>query len=164
LSDPHKTALAIDALRRGWPIALAGADGTLALLPIETADPARLAAFDPGGVASILLSAGRAATLTLANQREAAAPDSPVLIERAPWLDFATATALADPQFDLQVPMKGPFRAHCLVERDAGAAALRLARIAGMLPAFFVLPGESAALVLTPGDIDAHDNAARICP
>ncbi|PNB49107.1 GTP cyclohydrolase II, partial [Pseudomonas sp. FW305-130] len=102
----------IDALRRGWPIALAGQDGTLALLPIETADPARLAAFGPGGAASLLLSAGRAATLTLANQRDAAAPDSPVLIERAPWLDFATATALADPQFDLQVPMKGPFRAH----------------------------------------------------
>jgi GTP cyclohydrolase II len=162
LNDPHKTALAIDALRRGWPIALAGQDGTLALLPIETADPARLAAFGPGGAASLLLSAGRAATLTLANQRDAAAPDSPVLIERAPWLDFATATALADPQFDLQVPMKGPFRAHCLVERDAGAAALRLARIAGMLPAFFVLPGESAALVLTPGDIDAHENAARL--
>ncbi|WP_339467899.1 hypothetical protein, partial [Pseudomonas lurida] len=55
----------------------------------------------------------------------------------------------ADPQFDLQVPMKGPFRALCLAERDAGAAALRLARIAGMLPAFFALPGESAALVIT---------------
>ncbi|RYD22742.1 MAG: GTP cyclohydrolase II, partial [Lysobacteraceae bacterium] len=33
--DAHKTALAIDALRRGWPIAIVGSDGTLALLPIE---------------------------------------------------------------------------------------------------------------------------------
>ena len=45
---------------------------TLALLPIETADAGRLAAFDPDERAPVLLSAGRAATLKLANQRDAA--------------------------------------------------------------------------------------------
>lgn len=163
MTNAHETARAIDALRRGWPVAIAGADGMLALLPIETADPVRLAAFDPDGTAPVLLSAGRAATLTLTNQRDAAAPpDAPVLVERAPWIDFAVATALADPQFDLGTPLKGPFRAIGLVQTEAGAAALRLARIGGVLPAFFARAGETAELMLTPGDIDAHEDAARL--
>ncbi|CAN5666039.1 GTP cyclohydrolase II [soil metagenome] len=162
MSDARRTANAIDALRRGWPIAIAGADGTLALLPIETADPERLAAFDPDGAAAILLTAGRAATLKLANQREAAAPDSPVLIERAPGLDFAAATALADPQFDLRTPLKGPFRAIPVAAPDAAAAALRLARIGGVLPAFFASTAASADLLLDLTDIDAHEDAVRL--
>jgi len=162
MSDARLTALAIDALRRGWPIAIDGTDGTLALLPIETADPARLAAFDPAGVAPVLLSAGRALTLKLANQRDAAVPDAPVLIDRTRWLDFAAATALADPQFDLQNPLMGPFYATPLVETAAAGAALALARIGGMLPAFFALPGGSAALTITPADIGAHEDAARL--
>jgi GTP cyclohydrolase II len=162
VSDARRTALAIDALRRGWPVALRGADGTLALLPIETADPVRLAAFDPAGTAAVLLSAGRALTLKLANQRAAAVPDSPVLIERAPWLDFAAATALADPQLDLQTPLKGPFRAIALTASDAGAAALRLARIGGVLPAFFAIPGGRADLTVSIDDIGAHEDAERL--
>jgi GTP cyclohydrolase II len=162
VSDAHRTANAIDALRRGWPIAIAGSDGTLALLPIETADPERLTAFDAGGDAAVLLTAGRAATLKLANQREAAAPDAPVLIERAPWLDFAAATALADPQFDLQTPMKGPFRAIPVAAPEAAAAALRLARIGGVLPAFFASITAMVDLTISPADIDAHEDAARL--
>jgi GTP cyclohydrolase II len=154
--------MAIDALRRGWPIAISGSDGTLALLPVETADPARLAAFDPDARAPLLLSAGRAATLKLANQIEAAAPDAAVLVERAPWLDFATATALADPQFDLRDPMKGPFHAIHLDAAEAGTAALVLARIGGVLPAFFALPEGSAALTITPSDIADHEDAVRL--
>src|ERR1700754_4164995 len=72
--------------------------------------------FDPEGSAPLLISAGRAATLKLANQRDAATPDGPVLVERVAWLDFDTATALADPQFDLATPLKGPFRAIPLAE------------------------------------------------
>ena len=162
MSDARLTALAIDALRRGWPIAIRGAGGTLALLPIETADPVRLAAFDPSAQAPVLLSAGRAVTLKLANQLAAAAPDTPVLVERAPWLDFATATALADPQLDLGTPLKGPFRAIPVAQAEAAGAALSLARIAGMLPAFFAAVDGSAALTITPADIGAHEDAARL--
>ena len=158
----RRTALAIDALRRGWPVTIMGKDGALALLPVETADPPRLAAFDPTGKAAVLLSSGRAATLKLTNQLAAAAPDAPVLVDRAPWIDFAVATALADPQFDLGTPLKGPFRAIALTETEAGATALRLARIGGVLPAFFVRPGDKLGAVLSPGDVDAHEDAARL--
>ncbi len=58
-------ARAIDALRRGWPIAIAGeGEAPLTLLPIETADPLRLSAFDPARTAHVLLSFGRAETLS----------------------------------------------------------------------------------------------------
>ena len=131
-------ARAIDALRRGWPIAIQGAGATVGLLAIETADAGRLATFDPAGDSPILLSAGRAATLKLANQIEAAVPESPVLVERTFWIDFDCAVALADPQLDMATPMKGPFRAIAVTDRDVMAAALGLARTAGVLPAFFV--------------------------
>ena len=150
-------AHAVDALRRGWAVAIDG----VALLPVETADPVRLAAFDPDGTAPVLLSAGCAITLKLANQREAAAPDAPVLVERAPWLDFAAATALADPQLDLATPLKGPFRAIPVPAPEAASAALRLARVSGVLPAFFMREG-SAEVSITPAAIDAHEDAARL--
>ncbi|MFM9827710.1 MAG: GTP cyclohydrolase II [Sphingomonas sp.] len=156
-------ARGIDSLRRGWPVTVdCGGGAALTLLAIETADPVRLHAFDPGGVAGVLLSSGRAVTLKLSNQMAAAAPDSPVLVERAPWLDFSAALALADPSHDLDTPMKGPFRAVPLACRDAATAALRLAVLAGMLPAFFVLDDGVADVTIAPKDIDAHEDATRL--
>lgn len=156
--DPRAAARAIDALRRGWPIRI----GTLALLPIETADPLRLAAFDPGARADVLISAGRGLTLRLANQLEAAVPDAPVRVERAPWIDFAVATALADPQRDLATPLKGPFRAVAVGAEAEARAALRLARVAGLLPAFFVSADGAADAAIAPADIDAHEDSVRL--
>ena len=160
-------ARAIDALRRGWPVAIGGEGGTLRLLAVETADDRRLAAFDPTRTAPVLLSSGRAATLHLANQRAAASPDCPVLIERTSWLDLAAAVALADPQFDLSTPLKGPFRAIDITDTATARSALRLATLAGILPAFFLI--EQArdadvgdAVVLSPADIDAHEDAVRL--
>ncbi len=154
-------AKAIDALRRGWGIAIhAAGEAPLVLLAIETADEARLRDF-AGDDYGILISSGRAETLKLLNQRASGDPDQPVLIERAPWFDMALATAIADPQRDLATPMKGPFRT---LENDrpvATAAALQLARIAGLLPAFFT-DGRDPEVTITPADIAAHEDAARL--
>lgn len=156
MSD-RAVARAIDALRRGWPVAI----GPFTLLAIETADAGQLAAFDPEGHADVLLSASRAETLKLANQRDAANPGHAVRIERAPWLDFDTATALADPARDLATPLKGPFRAMPVGDQASADAALELARIAGVLPAFFAL--EAAARdALAPADINAFSDPARL--
>jgi GTP cyclohydrolase II len=160
---PRLAARAIDALRRGWPVAIAGDDGRIALLPVETADDTRLAAFDPDGSANILLSSGRAATLKLANQRDAATPGLAVAVARAPWLDLPTAIALADPALDLANPLHGPYRAIPVDAPDAAAAALRLARLAGLLPAFFVRPdAPDIAVELTAQDVTDHDAPARL--
>ena len=162
MSDAHAAARAIDALRRGWPIAITDGAERLVLLAIETADAARLAAFDPTGTAQVLLTAGRAATLRLANQRDAAVPDAPVTIDRAAWLDMAAATALADPQFDLATPMKGPYRAVPTPAPVIAQAALSFARTAGILPAFFVATQGVADLEIGLDDIASHDDAARL--
>lgn len=151
------TTQAVDALRHGWPVAIDG----MALLAVETADAAGLAAFDPAGTAPILLSSGRAATLKLANQIAAAEPDAPVLVDRAPWLDLAGATALADPQLDLATPLKGPFRALLVDRPDLASAALRLARVAGLLPAFFV-GGVDPVVSLTAADLIAHERPSTL--
>lgn len=146
-------ALALDALRHGWPIEV---DGVLRLLPAETG-------FAPGASASrMLISAARAATLKLANQREAAQsgwgePHAPVLIRGAEPFDLATARAIADPALDLRYPMKGPFRAEHLDHPEAAAAALELARLAGILPAFLVDPAGDAG----PGTLVSHGDLAE---
>lgn len=126
-------ARAIDALRRGWPVAV---DGT-SVLAVETADADTLAAFDAKGPADLLISGNRAATLKLANQREGT-PTGPVRIARAPWLDLDAALATADPARDLADPLKGPFRTVPLDAPETAAAAVRLARLAGLLPALFL--------------------------
>jgi GTP cyclohydrolase II len=136
LNDPRDSARAIDALRRGWPVVI---DGALTVLAVESADAARLAAFDPEGRANILISAPRAATLKLTNQLAAANPGSPVVIARTSWLDLPAAMALADPATDLAHPLQGPYRAMPCAQPIISGAALDLARQAGLLPAFFVL-------------------------
>ena len=79
LMGARDVARAIDALRRGWPVAV----DDISFLAIETADAEGLAAFDGDGApASLLISGNRAATLKLTNQREAL-PTEPVLIRRS---------------------------------------------------------------------------------
>ncbi len=134
MSDGRDVARAIDALRRGWPVAI---DGKMSVLAVEMADDPRLTLFDPERRANLLISSGRAVTLKLANQREAATPDAPVMVAREAWLDLPAATALANPATDLAHPLQGPYRALPCAEPEAARAALLLARHAGLLPAFF---------------------------
>jgi GTP cyclohydrolase II len=136
LTGARDVARAIDALRRGWPVAV----DEISFLAIETADADGLAAFDGAAEgaapASLLISGNRAATLKLTNQR-AALPTEPVLIKREAWIDLEAASAIADPALDLAFPLKGPFRTAPLCSPPVAEAALRLARLAGLLPALF---------------------------
>ena len=133
-------ALAIDALRHGWPIVV---DGALSLLPAETGGGEGVSA------GRMLISAARAVTLKLANQLEAAVPEAPVLIRAAEPFDLAHARAVADPALDLIYPLKGPFAAAHIDSPAAARTAMELARLAGVLPAFLVDPdpaGEAQAV------------------
>ncbi len=123
------------------------------LLPVETA---------PGNARSqrALISAARAATLKLANQREAADGHAPVLIRAAEALDLVTARPIADPALDLAAPLKGPFVAEPLGWPDEAAAAMELARLAGILPAFLVEPEPAG----DPVEVAAADLAAFVDP
>lgn len=126
-------ARAIDALRRGWPFRVEGADGSLDLLAVESVRDEALAEFAGHDV---LLSGERAVTLKLTNQRVAATP-GPVRLANAADT-AAAALAIADPALDLTHPLKGPFRTIATGGEAAATAAMTMARHAGLLPAFFV--------------------------
>jgi GTP cyclohydrolase II len=162
VSDPLGPPRAIDALRRGWPVTVRGSDGALAVLAVETADDARLAAFDPASHAHLLLAAERAAVLKLTNQYDAATPGRPVLVERVPWLDLPAALALADPAGDLATPLKGPYRTRPVESGDAASAALTLARLSGLLPAFFVARDGETAAEVDADDVTVYERADRL--
>lgn len=136
--------------------------GSLHLLPVETADALRLSEFDPQAQADILIAGSRAATLKLCNQLSAADSGHPVTVARTPWIDLAAARALADPATDLANPMQGPFRAIETRDQDAAGAALELARLTGILPAFFVAQEGPADVRITPADIASYDSADRL--
>jgi GTP cyclohydrolase II len=108
-----------------------------------------------------LISSARAATLKLTNQREAADPHAPVLIRAAEPFDLVSARALADPTLDLAAPLKGPFKSEPIGpwEKEA-VAALELARIAGVLPAFLA----ANAFEVTGVAVLAEDVAALLDP
>lgn len=130
MSATRRVARALDALRHGWAVRV----GPWVLLPAETGFGADV------GAARMLISAARATTLKLANQRDAAEPESPVLIRGAEGFDLALARALGDPALDLAHPLKGPFLALPIDDHAAAVAAMELARLAGVLPAFLVDP------------------------
>jgi GTP cyclohydrolase II len=148
LTGGRDVARAIDALRRGWPVSIDG----IGFLAIETADAQSLARFDAQGPADLLISGNRGVTLKLANQRDGT-PTGPVLIARSPWIDMDEATAIADPALDLAIPMKGPFLTRPIGEEAAAQAALRLARLAGLLPALFIGGKDEAAVVLVAEEV-----------
>ncbi len=147
----------MDGLRHGW--ALAGSEEARPvplLLPVETA---------PGDARShrMLISAARAATLKLGNQRPAAASHGPVLIRAGEPIDLTTAQAIADPTLDLSWPLKGPFTAEPLDWLEEATEALELARIAGILPAFLVDPAlTSDPLPFAAGDAAALRDPAQL--
>ena len=150
-SPARRVAQAVDALRHGWPLRIGNAP---ALLPIETSPDSAPQS------AQLLISAARAETLKLGNQRAAAGGHTPVLVRAAEALDTRSALPVADPALDAANPLKGPFKAEPLGWAEEAAAAMELARIAGILPAFLVDPqpaGEAVAL-------EASDLAAWAAP
>ncbi len=152
-SPTRRVAQALDALRHGWPVVL---EGAFTLLPAETG-------LGQARARTMLISAARAVTLKLANQREAAVPEAPVLIRGAEPFDLAAARALADPALDLTWPMKGPVRAEPLDWQEAAAAAMELARLAGILPAFLVDPDPTGeAVSLSAADLAAWKDSAHL--
>jgi len=137
LSGNTNVRRAIALLRSGRPVRITG-DRDLTIAAVETTTQELLDLRDPGHRARLMISGNRAAALKLANERDAADPQAPVLVERTPWLDAEAALALADPGRDLDRPPMGPLQPVAAESADA-AAALMLARCAGLLPALWLL-------------------------
>ncbi|MGL4542833.1 MAG: GTP cyclohydrolase II [Polymorphobacter sp.] len=144
-ASAQQVARAVDELRRGQPVCITGDGGALTVRAVALADAASLAALDADGRADLLLARPRAALLNIVNQR-AAEGAGVVRIARAPWMDLAASVAIADPVRDLESPFKGPFRAAELGNLGAAAAAaIRLVKAGGLLPAVFARGGMTGA-------------------
>jgi len=145
---------AIAALRAGRPLRVEGPE-PIVVLAVETATPELLRLLDPKGEARVLISGERAAALSLANLREAADPAAPVLVERSEWLDPEAALALADPGRDVERGPIGPLTPVPCAFAETAAAALALARSAGLLPALWVLASGDSAASISAAEIAA---------
>lgn len=144
---------AIASLRAGRAVRIEG-PAPVAVLAVETATQELLDLLDPHHKARLLISGQRAAALNLANEREAADPAAPVVIDRADWLDASAAMALADPGRDLERAPSGPLHPVSTPCAQTGSAALDLARSAGLLPALWLLDPNAATSAVDVADID----------
>jgi GTP cyclohydrolase II len=84
------------------------------------------------------------------------------MIAHAPWLTLPAARALADPATDLANPFQGPYVAKPCHHDAAARGALELARIAGLLPAFFVQMGDVGDTHVTAAAIGAYEAPDRL--
>ena len=144
---------AIAALRAGRPVAV----GARTILSVETGSEAMLDLLDPDGAAPLLISGERAAALGLGNRREAGDLKHAVQIHRSDWLDRATARSLADPEQDFSRGPLGPLQPRPLDCPAEAEAILALARLAGVMPALWLVEGEAQATIA----IDAITEAMR---
>lgn len=146
------TERAVAALRGGRSVRIDG-DFPITILAVETATDAMLDLADPQSRAPMLISGERAAALSLANMRDAADPARPVLLARPDWLDGATGRAIADPGRDLDRALSGPLAPMTVDFPEAARAALTLARLAGLLPALWIVEDNTASLTIGADEI-----------
>jgi GTP cyclohydrolase II len=143
VSEVSPIERAIAALQAGRPVRI----GQTTVLSVETASKAMLELLDPDGCAPLLISGPRAMALGLANEREAASPDHPVEVRHCQWLDRDAARALADPALDFDRGPIGPLEAIPVEHEACARAALTLARLAGLLPALWLVEAETDASI-----------------
>ena len=140
---------AIAALRAGRPVAV----GAATILSVETGTQGALDLLDPQAKAPLLLSGERAAALGLGNRREAGDLKHAVQIGRADWLGREAARALADPSHDFDRGPIGPLAAEPVRCPAEAEAILTLARLAGVLPALWLVAGEAPAISVGTDEI-----------
>ncbi len=158
---------AVADLRRGLPVVAIGADGAGLVLAAEQATDAALADLTDAGTAqpSLVLTARRANVLRILP----AGHD----VQLVPVPDSIGATALralADPTRDLERPLRGPFAQVKAAPPEYAFAAVRLCKIARLLPAALVVPlnvpdpatfaAERDLLVVAADDVAAYERRA----
>ena len=118
------------------PVAIIhGRDGSFLALAAEHLNAARLTAFRALGVPVLVLSHNRAAHLRL----RLYTPEAVYLRIDAGW-DARFVVALADPALDPDYPLHGPLASERDPLPEALIAAVRLAKLAGVLPAIVAVP------------------------
>jgi len=148
--------VAVDAFRRGRAVTISGPGGAIVARALETLTAPALVALKRAKAARLVLSHARARTLKI----RIYTPDVVALaIPRD--MDLATLRAIADPTDDLAYPLKGPFDTLRETVPASYAASVKLAKLAGLLPAAVVESARGAAkgkAALSAADIFAYDD------
>ncbi|HTQ12595.1 MAG TPA: GTP cyclohydrolase II [Rhizomicrobium sp.] len=144
-------------MRRGEPVAVMGTDGIVVTArAVETAPHHALV--KRKGRPRLLLTHARARTLKMRLY-------TPGIVALAldPSMPAEALRAIADPTADMATPMKGPFATLREKLPDADAAAVKLAKLAGLLPAVVAVNGWTAgAAEVNATDIgDYESESAR---
>ena len=150
MSEGSSLDRAIAALRAGRTVRVGGS----CVLSVETGTQAMVDLVDPEGRAPLLLSGPRAMALGLGNTHDGAGETGPVEIRHSDWLDREAARALADPARDFDRGPIGPLNAIPVERPDGARAALTLARLAGLLPALWLVDDATSATV-DPAEIES---------
>ena len=139
-----QVARAVDALRQGRPVIIDGWSATA----VETMRPPAPAK------GFLLLTHARAQTLKI----RLYTPDV-VALPLAAKIEALQIRAIADPTADLATPMKGPFAPLRRKLPSAFAAAVKLAKLAGLLPAVIVQKQRAtrSAVDVSVSDISSYD-------
>ena len=146
-------AQATDALRAGRPVRLAGSQA-FTMLAAEVLDDAAISRMRRGR-AFLVLSHARARTLKI----RLYTPNI-VALPLTAKMDAARIRAIADPTADLATPLKGPFEASREALPEAFAAAVKLAKLAGLLPAAIVRRAGRAEISVAVRDILSYERDA----
>ncbi|MCU0803189.1 MAG: GTP cyclohydrolase II [Rhodobacteraceae bacterium] len=149
LTAPELLNRARADLRMGVPVVLTEGDAAAAVVAVEVLGAERLADLQRLGAPVLALTAWRAATLKVRVY-----DGDLVRIALPEQVDAGWLRALADPQDDLRIPMKGPLAALRTGDAALHRAALMLCKAAYLLPAAVVVavgdvPGLAARHALT---------------
>ena len=130
---------------------MTGADGAATMLAVETATDEALAVLEKP---VLLLTHARAATLKIRLYTEGV-----VALAIAPGTRVAALRAIADPTSDLAEPMKGPFDTSREKLPSVYAPAVKLAKLAGLLPSVIASRAQTGAVEIAASDIENYDDA-----
>jgi GTP cyclohydrolase II len=142
MASSDRVVKAVDAFRRGASVLIAGkGDAATLALAVETVGDKALKALKPTKTrpAYQLLTHARAHTLKIRLYTADA-----VAIPLAPPLRADRLRLVADPTADLAEPMKGPFGVLREKLPEGFAAAVKLAKLAGLLPSAIVIKAPAA--------------------
>jgi len=133
-SPLDRVARAVEAFRRGDTVTITGA-GRILALAVETAVDATLSALKSTARSSpmLLLTHARARTLKI----RLYTPDVVAVLPDLP-LRADDLRAIADPTADMAAPLKGPFDTLREKLPESFGASIKLAKLAGLLPATIV--------------------------
>jgi len=150
-TDLAALARAADALKCGRPVGLSGG---WAMLAAETLNERRRVKMNGG---FLVLSHARAETLKI----RLYTPEV-VALPLTKDMKADTVRAIIDPTFDLATPLKGPFAASRRKLPRAFAAAVKLTKLAGLLPAAVLYQGTVRGMEIPSDAVFSFENKAVV--